>query len=78
MYEYETIVDRYTILCVDVLVKECQFPDSLEINYFAYFKTGDKYNMIKFPTQAGLRKAVSVAIHKWEFYKNSKFTKIPS
>lgn len=50
MYEYETIVDRYTILDIPVLVKEHQFPDSLEINYFAYFKTGDKYNMIKYPT----------------------------
>ena len=69
MYEYETIVDRYTILDIPVLVKEHQFPDSLEINYFAYFKTGNKYNMVKFPNQVGLKKVVSIAIHEWKYYQ---------
>lgn len=66
MYESEIIIDKYTILGIAVLIKEHQFPDSNEIYYHAFFRTGDKYNMIRHETLAGLRKAVSVAIHEWK------------
>ena len=77
MHKRVLIVDQYTILGVDVLIKEHQFPDSNEINYHAFFRTGDKYNMIIHETLNGLRKAVSVAIHQHEFDKKNKFSQIP-
>jgi hypothetical protein len=77
MYKLEIIIDQYTIFGVDVLIKEHQFPDSDEINYHAYFRTGAKYNMIRHETLNGLRKAVTVAIHQYEFDKKNKFSQLP-
>jgi hypothetical protein len=64
MYEHEVILDQYKVLGVDVLIKEHQFPDNNEVSYFAFFKLGDEQHMVKWETVAGLRKKVSLIIHK--------------
>lgn len=64
MYESESIVDEYKVLGVNVLIKEYQFHDDNSISYFAFFKLGNEQHMVKWETVAGLRKKVSLIIHK--------------
>lgn len=69
MYEQETIVDKYTILGVDVLIKEHQFPDSNEIWYHAFFQLGSEYHMIRDVRLVSLRRDIHVMLHNYYLRK---------
>lgn len=70
MYEQEIIIDQYTILGVDVLIKEHQFPDDKQIWYYALFRLGSDYHIVKWENQAGLKKKVSLMIHRVKYYES--------
>ena len=69
MSQTETIVDQYTILGVDVLIKEHQFPDSSEIWYHAFFRLGSEYHVVRRHNSLWLREDVWQMV--WKYYKNN-------
>ncbi len=67
MYAHESIIARYKVLDVDVLIEEHQFPDSNDISYFAFFRLDGKYHTVKWESVAGLKKKVSLLIHSIKY-----------